>query len=133
MKVRFQADADLHQMIVTALVRREPGVDFQTATAAGLEGLLDPQVLERAATEGRMLVSHDQSTMPPVWMGLHLQTSIMWMGSHLQTSISERARWPRLKIEDVTPIPLFPQFQRVLMRFHNSPDRVVLRNRRVQA
>ena len=64
MKVRFQADADLHQMIVTALVRREPGVDFQTATAAGLAGLLDPQVLERAATEGRVLVSHDQSTMP---------------------------------------------------------------------
>jgi len=64
MKVRFQADADLHQMIVTALVRREPGVDFQTATAAGLGGLLEPQVLERAATEGRVLVSHDQSTMP---------------------------------------------------------------------
>jgi Domain of unknown function (DUF5615) len=64
MNVRFQADADLHQMIVTALVRREPSVDFQTATAAGLEGLRDPHVLERAATEGRVLVSHDQSTMP---------------------------------------------------------------------
>jgi hypothetical protein len=64
MKVRFQADADLHQMIITALVRCQSGVDFQTATAAGLAGLLDPQVLERAATEGRVLVSHDQSTMP---------------------------------------------------------------------
>lgn len=64
MKMRFQADADLHQMIVTALVRREPGVDFHTATAAGLAGLLDPQVLERAATAGRVLVSPDQSTMP---------------------------------------------------------------------
>lgn len=42
MKVRFQADADLPQMIVTALVRRAPGVDFQTATAAGLAGLRDP-------------------------------------------------------------------------------------------
>jgi hypothetical protein len=42
MKVRFQADADLHQMIITALMRREPGVDFQTATTAGLAGLLDP-------------------------------------------------------------------------------------------
>jgi hypothetical protein len=64
MKVRFQADADLHQMIVTALVRREPGVDFQTATAAGLAGRRDPQVLECAAIECRVLVSHDQSTMP---------------------------------------------------------------------
>ena len=64
MKVCFQADADLHQMTVTALVRREPSVDFQTATAAGLKGLRDPHVLERGATEGRVLVSHDQSTMP---------------------------------------------------------------------
>jgi len=63
MKVRFQADADRHQMIVTALMRREPRVDFQTATAAGLAGLLDPHVLERAATAGRV-VSHDRSTMP---------------------------------------------------------------------
>jgi hypothetical protein len=63
-KIRFQADADLHQMIVTALVRREPSVDFQTATAAGLAGLLDPHVLERVAAAGRVLVSHDQSTMP---------------------------------------------------------------------
>jgi hypothetical protein len=47
-----------------AEMRREPGVYFQTATAAGLAGLFDPQVLERAATEGRVLVSHDQSTMP---------------------------------------------------------------------
>ena len=52
MKVRFQADADLHQMIVTALVRREPSVDFHTATAAGLEGLLDLQVLERLPLRG---------------------------------------------------------------------------------
>ena len=57
MKVRFQADADLPQMIVTALVRREPSVDIQTATAAGLAGLRDSYVLERTATEGRVLVS----------------------------------------------------------------------------
>ncbi len=64
MRVRFQADADLHQMIVTALIRREPGIDFQTATAAQLQGLSDLQVLERATDEERVLVSHDQSTMP---------------------------------------------------------------------
>lgn len=64
MSVRFQADADLHQMMVTALVRRESGVDFQAATAAGLAGLSDLQVLERATHEGRVLVSHDPSTMP---------------------------------------------------------------------
>ena len=67
MKVRFQADADLHQMIVMAFVRRKPGVDFRTATAAGLAGLLDPQVLERATT-GRARVGfarsvHDDTTL----------------------------------------------------------------------
>ena len=64
MKLRFQADADLNQIIVSGTVRREPSIDFQTASAAGFEGLSDSQVLERAAQEGRLLVSHDQTTMP---------------------------------------------------------------------
>lgn len=64
MKVRFQADADLSQTIVLALVRREPSVDFQTATAANLAGLGDADVLALAAHDGRVLVTHDQSTMP---------------------------------------------------------------------
>jgi hypothetical protein len=34
MKPRFQADADLNEIIVSALLRREPTIDFQTATAA---------------------------------------------------------------------------------------------------
>jgi hypothetical protein len=64
MRVRFQADADLNQTIVLALLRREPGIDFQTAVAAGLSGLDDPIVLALAAHDGRVLVTHDQSTMP---------------------------------------------------------------------
>jgi hypothetical protein len=64
MKVRFQADADLHQTIVSIVVRREPAVDIQTAKAAGLIGREDTEVLAIAAREGRIVVSHDQSTMP---------------------------------------------------------------------
>jgi hypothetical protein len=64
MKVRFQADADLDQHIVTGVLRREPGVDFQTAGAAGLRGLSDFDVLTLAAREGRVLVSHDRRTLP---------------------------------------------------------------------
>lgn len=64
MKVRFQADADLNQVIVTGTVRREPNIDFQTATMAGLEGLSDRDVLAMAAREGRVLVTHDRKTMP---------------------------------------------------------------------
>ena len=31
MKVRFQADADLNEDIVSGVIRSQPGVDFQTA------------------------------------------------------------------------------------------------------
>ncbi len=64
MKVRFQADNDLNQVIVKATVRNEPSLDFKTAHAAGLHGLDDLEVLARAAAEGRVLVSHDRKTMP---------------------------------------------------------------------
>jgi hypothetical protein len=61
---RFQADADLNEIIVLAAIRQEPGVDFQTATAAGIRGLKDREVLTVAANLGRVLVTHDLRTMP---------------------------------------------------------------------
>lgn len=64
MKIRFQADADLNHVILLAVVRREPAIDFQSAVAARLAGLADPEVLALAAIENRVLVSHDQTTMP---------------------------------------------------------------------
>ena len=64
MTIRFQADADLNQIIVLATLRREPAIDFQTAVAAELAGFADPQVLQKAAQVGRVLVTHDQRTMP---------------------------------------------------------------------
>lgn len=64
MKIRFQADADLKHAIVSGMLRRIPGMDFQTALAADLQGLEDPEVLALAAREGRILVLHDKRTMP---------------------------------------------------------------------
>lgn len=43
MKIRYQADAALNQNIVTGVLRREPTIDFQTATAARLEGVKDSE------------------------------------------------------------------------------------------
>ncbi|OLP18740.1 hypothetical protein BST81_09165 [Leptolyngbya sp. 'hensonii'] len=57
MIVRYQADADLNQAIVTGVLRREPTIDFQTAFAAGFEGVKDLEVLAIAAQQGRILVS----------------------------------------------------------------------------
>jgi predicted nuclease of predicted toxin-antitoxin system len=62
--ISFLADADLNQAIVIAALAREAALDFLTATQADLEGRSDPEVLEFAASQDRILVSHDTSTMP---------------------------------------------------------------------
>ncbi|MGE0126589.1 MAG: DUF5615 family PIN-like protein [Blastocatellales bacterium] len=64
MKIRFQADADLHGPIVRGLIRLDPLIDFKTSREARLQGLDDRAVLAIAADDGRMLVTHDVSTMP---------------------------------------------------------------------
>jgi hypothetical protein len=64
MKVRYQADADLNEDIVSGILRRAPEIDFQTADELELASLPDPEVLALAAQEGRILVTHDRQTMP---------------------------------------------------------------------
>lgn len=62
--MRFQADADRNHVIVKAMLRCEPNIDFRTAHAAGLVGLRDSEVLARAADAGRVLVTHGRKPMP---------------------------------------------------------------------
>lgn len=64
MSIRYQADNDLNQIIVAATLRKEPAIDFQTAHQARLHHVDDPDVLRRAASEGRIIVSHDKRTIP---------------------------------------------------------------------
>jgi predicted nuclease of predicted toxin-antitoxin system len=64
LKIRFQADADLNHSIVSATRQREPAIDFLSAADAGLEGIGDAEVLNLAARQGRILISHDRRTMP---------------------------------------------------------------------
>jgi hypothetical protein len=61
--IRYQADADLHYRIVVAARRREPAVDFTSAADSELKGISDPEVLEIAASQGRILITHDRQTM----------------------------------------------------------------------
>jgi hypothetical protein len=68
LSIRFQADADLRYAIVKyaivkAVRHQEPGIDFASAVEAGLEGVSDSEILERAASEDRILVTHDRRTM----------------------------------------------------------------------
>ena len=64
MKIRFQADADLNEVIIAGVRRREPEIDFLTANDVDLRVLTDLQVLEIAARDNRILVSQDFRTMP---------------------------------------------------------------------
>ena len=61
MSVRFQADNDLKFGVVKAVRRPEPAIDFPSAQEAKLDGLRDPELLDRAAKG--VLVSHDRRTM----------------------------------------------------------------------
>jgi len=63
MKPRFLADADFNQKIILGLLRREPTIDFQTASQGDVIGRPDSEVLAIAARENRILISHDHRTM----------------------------------------------------------------------
>jgi predicted nuclease of predicted toxin-antitoxin system len=61
--LRVLADENFKGQIVSGLRRRSPDLDVTTARDAGLLGNLDPQVLEWAAEEERVLLTHDTRTM----------------------------------------------------------------------
>ncbi len=60
MKPRFLADENLNRHILKVARRREPSIDFQNADEAKLKGLNDPEVLQRASEEGRILTTLEQ-------------------------------------------------------------------------
>jgi hypothetical protein len=64
MILRLLADADLNGAIVSGVIRRNSAVDFRRADDVPLRGLGDDRVLEIGAQDGRVLVTHDASTMP---------------------------------------------------------------------
>jgi Domain of unknown function (DUF5615) len=61
--LRFLADEDFDNDIVRGMIRRFPNLDIVRAQDVGLSGALDPIVPESAAQEGRVLLTHDVSTM----------------------------------------------------------------------
>lgn len=64
MKIKYLADENLRQAIVLGVKRREPSIDFLQSAEAGLKGKSDLEVLEIAAREDRIRVSHDLRTLP---------------------------------------------------------------------
>ena len=64
MKIRFLADANFNQRIVSGLLLREPKIDFALPQSVIPSGMSDLQVLDLGATLGRVVVTHDVRTMP---------------------------------------------------------------------
>jgi len=61
---RLAADENFHNEIVRGLIRRQANLDLVRTQDLGLLGADDPSVLAWAATEGRILLTHDRATMP---------------------------------------------------------------------
>jgi hypothetical protein len=61
--LRLAADENFNNDIVRGLVRRNPNLDIIRIQDAGLSGAYDPAVLEWAAAEGRLLLTHDVTTI----------------------------------------------------------------------
>jgi hypothetical protein len=61
--IRFAADENFNNDIVRGLLRRKPDLDIVRVRDAGLSGAEDSKILEWAAKEGRILLTHDVSTM----------------------------------------------------------------------
>ena len=63
MTVRFLADEDVRAEIIHGLRSREPAIDVLDVKTAGLRGMQDVELLELAAQQGRVVISHDRETM----------------------------------------------------------------------
>ncbi len=57
------ADENFHNNIVQGVLRRNPDIDLVRVQDVGLKNVDDPDVLEWAAQEGRILLTHDTATM----------------------------------------------------------------------
>lgn len=61
--LRIAVDENFNANIIRGILRRNPNLDIVTVQDAGLSGADDEIVLEWAAKENRILVTHDVSTM----------------------------------------------------------------------
>ena len=64
MLARLAADENFDARILAGLTARLPGLSVVTIEQADLRGAKDPGLLDWAAGEGRVLLTHDERTMP---------------------------------------------------------------------
>lgn len=60
---RFIADEGFNRDVLRGVLARNPAFAIVRAQDAGLSGATDPDILEWAAQEGRVVLTHDKRTM----------------------------------------------------------------------
>ena len=78
--MKFLADENFDNTIVRGLIRRKPDIDIIRVQDVGLSGEDDPIVLEWAAEEDRILLTHDVATI----------TRYAYQGKRISKSIDNR-------------------------------------------
>lgn len=61
--LKLIADENFDNTVVRGLFRRSPEIDILRVQDVGLSGKNDPTILDWAAQEGRILLTHDVSTI----------------------------------------------------------------------
>ncbi len=62
--LRFLTDENFHSDVSRGLIRRLPNLDILRVQDVGLANTADPLILEWAAQQGRIVLTHDVTTMP---------------------------------------------------------------------
>jgi predicted nuclease of predicted toxin-antitoxin system len=62
-RIRIFADNNFHRAILLGVIQRIIDIDVETARQAGLETASDEVILEYAATQNRVLLTHDAASM----------------------------------------------------------------------
>jgi hypothetical protein len=62
--LKLVSDENFNADILRGLYRRRPDLDIVRAQEVGLNAKPDPEVLAWAALEGRVLLTHDRTTIP---------------------------------------------------------------------
>lgn len=68
--LKIIVDHNFNYNIIRQLRRRIPDLDFVTARAAGLSRVDDKNLLRWAATDGRVILTHDRHTIPVYYADL---------------------------------------------------------------
>src|SRR5690242_6460103 len=76
---KLLADENFNKQIIQGLLRRQPDLDIVRVQDVELGGQDDPIVLEWAAQENRVVLTHDEATMAP-YANERLRTSQLMPG-----------------------------------------------------